>query len=170
MMLLALAGNMGGLGEIGLVAGAAADPGDGWSRLPRAAAPMPNADCLKKKRRVRARSRLPEGGSVCSMALVLTQRFVHVQQDVGNQRPSGPLRGIGGRIGRNADDLSSGLSVGPVSSELFLKVGEHAILFGSGRRARNHQPEAVAGASRIVVATFFQHSDGHGAGRLEEER
>src|SRR5882757_3362847 len=53
MTLLALAGNIGGLAAIGFDSLAFSSP-------PRAAAPMPKPDCLKKCRRVAACSTSPD--------------------------------------------------------------------------------------------------------------
>src|SRR5882757_5045229 len=85
MTLLALAGNIGGFAAIGFDSLAFSSP-------PRAAAPMPKPDCLKKCRRVAACSTSPDIRSGRNLiASLLGNRLVSVHQNVRHHCQTGQL-------------------------------------------------------------------------------
>src|SRR6266404_9538963 len=114
MMLFALAGNSGGFGARGftaLMAGlgvAWGPPARDWLiRLESAAPPIPKPACLKKWRRVTARSISCIGASrissigepvnpSASLFLLLRDRLVQIQQHIRNHGPGGQLRRLRG--------------------------------------------------------------------------
>src|SRR6185437_14366250 len=93
----------------------------------------------------------------CSRTSLLTDGLVHVEQDVGDDRPRGQFRRTGDVLFR-AKHFESGLMIALVDGELLLVKRKHAIELALKGPPRHAQAESVGGAFVVCAAAFGQHA------------